>query len=83
MSDSTPTRNAPAWVTIALVLLAVILGVVAVIYFVDSARSLPSFFPGHTAGSTHHHLKHGFAAAIVGVLALVGAWLSSGKKKPA
>lgn len=83
MPDSTSARNAPAWVTIGLVVLALILGVVAVIYFVDTAGNLPSFFPGHAAGSSHHHTKHGAAAAIVAVLALVGAWLSSGKKKPA
>ena len=39
----------------ALILPAVILGiallVVAVVYWVDTASALPSFFPGHSAGS--------------------------------
>ena len=47
-------------------MLAVVLGValivIAVIYWVEPAGSLPSFFPGHEAGSSHHHVKHGIAA---------------------
>ena len=42
-----------------LALLAVVLGIaliaIAVVYWVEPARSLPSFFPGHQAGSNHHH----------------------------
>ena len=81
MSDARPIRNAPAWVTGVLVLVGVLLIVVAVLYFADTAAKLPSFFPGHQAGSSHHHTKHGIAAGIVGVLALVGAWMSGGKRK--
>ena len=54
----------------ALILPAVLVGiallVVAVIYLVEPAKSLPSFFPGHAAGSTHHHVKHALAAFVVG-----------------
>jgi hypothetical protein len=60
------------------ILLGLILLVVAVIYFVDSASSLPSFFPGHTAGSSHHHIKHGIAAAVVGLGCLLFAWFQTG-----
>jgi hypothetical protein len=76
-------RNAPVWVTALLLVLAVVLAVIAVIYLGDTAAKLPSFFPGHQAGSTHHHTKHGIAAAIVAVLALAGAWMSAGKKRSA
>jgi hypothetical protein len=66
----------------SLILPAVVLGVallaVAVVYWVDSASSLPSFFPGHEAGSSHHHVKHGIAAAIVGLGCFVFAWFQSG-----
>ncbi len=48
------------------VALGVIFLVIAAIYWIDDAGSLPSFFPGHEAGSTHVHFKHGLAAAIVG-----------------
>ena len=57
----------------ALVLLAI-----AAVYRVEPARSLPSFFPGHEAGSGHHHVKHGIAAFVVGLAALALAWFQSG-----
>ena len=83
MTDAPSTRNAPVWATILLVLIAIVLAVIAVIYFTEPASKLPAFFPGHAAGSDHHHTKHGIAAAIVAVAALAGAWLSSGTKKSA
>jgi len=60
------------------VLVGLVLIVVAVVYFVDPAKSLPSFFPGHSAGSTHHHVKHGVAALVVGLGALIFAWFQTG-----
>jgi hypothetical protein len=66
----------------ALILPAVVLGVlllvVAVLYFVDTASSLPSFFPGHKAGSSHHHVKHGVAALVVALASFAFAWFQSG-----
>ena len=68
----------------ALIVPAIVLGVlllaVAVVYFVDSAGSLPSFFPGHQAGSAHHHVKHGIAAAVLGLGCLVLAWFQTGPR---
>jgi hypothetical protein len=65
-----------------LIVLAVVAGVVllavAAIYWHEPAKSLPSFFPGHEAGSTHHHVKHGIAAFVVALGALVFAWFQSG-----
>ena len=81
MTDARPRRNAPPWVTGVLILVGVVLIVISIVYFAETAAKLPSFFPGHQAGSTHHHTKHGIAAAIVGVLALVGAWMSGGRRK--
>jgi hypothetical protein len=52
--------------------------VVAVIYWAEPAGSLPSFFPGHSAGSGHHHIKHGIAAMVVGLGCLVFAWFQTG-----
>jgi hypothetical protein len=75
------TRNAPVWVSALLVVLAVLLIVVGAIYFADTAGKLPSFFPGHQAGSAHKHTKHGIAAIVVAVLALAGAWMAAGKKR--
>jgi uncharacterized membrane protein HdeD (DUF308 family) len=65
-----------------LAILAVVIGlvliVVGVVYWVEPAHSLPSFFPGHQAGSNHHHVKHGIAAFLVGVACLVFAWFNTG-----
>ncbi len=65
-----------------LVIPAVIAGIVllalAVLYFADSASALPSFIPGHEAGSAHHHVKHGIAALILALLAFTYAWFQTG-----
>jgi amino acid permease len=60
------------------VVLGVLLLVVAVVYFVSTADALPSFFPGHQAGSSHHHTKHGVAALVVALGCFVFAWFQSG-----
>ncbi len=78
--STTPVRNAPMAATITLSVLGVVLLIVAVVYFTQTASALPSFFPGHTAGSAHHHVTHGFAALIVGLLSFAGAWFSSGTR---
>jgi len=64
------------------VILGVILLVIAGIYWIDDAGSLPSFFPGHEAGSTHVHFKHGLAAAGVGIGCFVFAWFQTGEDRP-
>ena len=66
----------------ALIVPAVIAGLVlialAVLYFVDTASALPSFIPGHAAGSAHHHIKHGIAALLLGIACLIFAWFQTG-----
>jgi hypothetical protein len=52
--------------------------VLAVVYWVEPAGSLPSFFPGHETGSGHHHVKHGLAAFFLGAALLVYAWFQTG-----
>jgi UDP-N-acetylmuramyl pentapeptide phosphotransferase/UDP-N-acetylglucosamine-1-phosphate transferase len=68
-----------------LVVLAVILGValiaIGIVYWAEPAKSLPSFFPGHEAGSGHHHVKHGIAAFLLGLACLAFAWFNSGPKR--
>ena len=56
----------------------VVLIVIAIVYWVDTADALPSFFPGHEAGSSHHHVKHGLAAFILGLGAFIFAWFKTG-----
>jgi len=56
--------------------LGVVLLVVAAVYFLVPADSLPGFLPGHEAGVTRVHAKHGIAAAVAGVVLLaLGAWM--------
>jgi uncharacterized membrane protein HdeD (DUF308 family) len=66
------------------VVLGILLIVVAVVYFAEPAKSLPSFFPGHVGSAsteaTHHHTKHGIAALVVGLGLFVLAWFQTGPK---
>jgi hypothetical protein len=55
-------------------LLGALLIVVAIVYFVVPAESLPSFFPGHEPGMTRVRLKHGIASGVVGVVLLAVGW---------
>jgi uncharacterized membrane protein HdeD (DUF308 family) len=63
------------------IVVGVLLIVVGLVYLVEPARSLPGFFPGHEAGSAHHHAKHGIAALFLGLACLVYAWFQTGKKQ--
>ena len=80
MASSSPTRNASPVVTAVLIALGIVLAIVGVIYLIDTAGHLPSSFPGHQAGSTHHHTKHALLAFVLALLAFIGAWMSAGKK---
>ncbi len=60
------------------VILGVVLVIIAIIYWASTASSLPSFFPGHQAGSSTHHFKHGIAAFLLGVACFVFAWFQTG-----
>ena len=57
-----------------LVLLGVILLVVAGVYFTVPADQLPTFMPGHEAGLTRVHSKHGIVAAIAGLVLIAAGW---------
>ena len=63
------------------IVIATVLGIlliaVAIYYWVEPAKSLASFMPGHEAGSNHHHFKHGLASFLVGVALLIFAWFQS------
>jgi hypothetical protein len=67
-----------------LVLLLVIVGLafvaLGIYYMVTPAGSLPHGLPGYLAGSSHKHLKHGFAALAVAAACGIVAWFSTGKK---
>lgn len=68
------------WTAIAAVVVGVLLVAVAVVYWVAPASSLPGFFPGHEAGSDHHHFKHGIAAFVVALGLFAYAWFQTGPR---
>jgi hypothetical protein len=59
-------------------LLGTLLIAIAIVYWVSTASDLPSFFPGHKAGSSTHHFKHGIAAFLLGLACYVLAWFQTG-----
>ncbi len=71
-------------------ILAVILGIIAllfivvgIIYLAEPAKSLPSFIPGHIAGSTGHHPLNATGSLVVGIVFAIGAWFALAyKPKP-
>jgi uncharacterized membrane protein HdeD (DUF308 family) len=64
----------------AAVIAGVVLIVIAIVYFAEPAKSLPSFFPGHDAHSSTTHVKHGIAALVLGLGCFVFAWFQTGPK---
>jgi len=55
-------------------LLGIALIVVAVVYFLVPADQLPSFLPGHEAGVTRVHMKHGYLAGAAGLAFIIVGW---------
>jgi hypothetical protein len=53
---------------------------VGILYFTVPAGSLPAFFPGHEAASTHYHVKHGLATVLLGAGAFVLVWFRLGPR---
>ncbi len=54
-------------------LAGVVLLVIAVIYFLVPADQLPAFLPGHEAGVTRVHYKHGIVSGVAGAVLLAAA----------
>lgn len=65
---------------IAVIAIGVLLLICSAIYFIEPAKSLPAFFPGHDVSLAKHHYKHGIGALILGAGCFVFAWFQSGKK---
>ncbi|MGB2874306.1 MAG: hypothetical protein WBB76_02410 [Gaiellaceae bacterium] len=72
-------NSRPVVLVAALIGLALI--VLAFVYWAEPAKSLPSWIPGHQAGSGHHHVKHGIASMLVGLALLAFAWFQSGPRR--
>jgi predicted transporter len=67
-----PWQKALTGVIAVVGVIAIVCGIV---YFLEPAHALPSFFPAHAARSNKHAVKHGIAALVVGVVLLIAAWM--------
>jgi len=65
-----------------LVVGGLLLLVVAVVYFTQPASSLPPFLPGSDPTLARHHTTHALAALALGVVCLIGAWMTSPRSNP-
>jgi hypothetical protein len=54
--------------------LGVVLLVIAAVYFLVPADSLPSFFPGHVNGMARIRAKHGMLSGGLGIVLLGAGW---------
>ena len=61
--------------TLIVSLLGLALVAIAVMYFSMPADQLPAFLPGHEAGVTRLHMKHGVVAAVAGIALIALSWL--------
>jgi preprotein translocase subunit SecY len=83
MSGSSSRSSGRTILAVILGVIALIFIVVAVIYLAEPAKSLPSFIPGHIAGSTGHHPLKATGCIVVGIVFAVGAWFALAfKPKP-
>ena len=83
MSGSSSRSSGRTILAVILGIIALIFIVVAVIYLAEPAKSLPSFIPGHIAGSTGHHPLKATGCLVVGIVFAVGAWFALAfKPKP-
>ena len=57
-------------------LLGVLLIVVAAVYLLVPADSLPSFLPGHESGLARIRLKHGLIAGAIGIVLIAIGWFA-------
>lgn len=64
---------------LVLTLLGVVLLVIASVYVLVPADQLPGFFPGHEAGVSRVHMKHGIVSGVIG-LVLIGAGMVLGRR---
>jgi preprotein translocase subunit SecY len=75
-SGSAERSSGRTILAVMLGIIALIFIVVAIIYVAEPAKSLPSFVPGHIAGSTGHHPLRAVGSLVIGIVFAVGAWFA-------
>ncbi len=68
---------ASRFLLIILVVLGVLVMAAGIIYYVEPAKSLPAFFPGHAAHVTGRHTTRGLAGIIAGAVLLIIAVITA------
>jgi hypothetical protein len=56
--------------------LGVVFLIVAAMYFLVPADSLPTFFPGHETGLMRIRAKHGMLSGAIGIVLLIAGWFT-------
>ncbi len=75
-SESAERSSGRTILAVILGIIALVFIVVAIIYVAEPANSLPSFVPGHIAGSTGHHPLRAAGSLVIGIVFVVGAWFA-------
>jgi len=61
---------------LVMTLLGVVLLIISAVYVMVPADQLPGIFPGHEAGVSRVHVKHGAVSGVLGiVLIAAGVWM--------
>ena len=63
------------------IVLGLLFAVIALVYWLVPAGSLPDFFPGFEAGGTRVHVKHGAVSAVVALVLLGYAWYGARSRR--
>lgn len=63
-------------------LVGLVLIVIGIVYIALNEHDIPSFFPGHVSHpASHHHVKHGIAAILLGLACFAFAWFRLGPRR--
>ncbi len=65
---------------VIIVLVGLIFLVLAAIYFITPASSLPTFLPGYEASLTKIHYKHAIGSLFLALATFAFVWFQTGKK---
>ncbi len=76
-------RDVPVAATVCLIGIGVLFTALAIVYFAFPAHDLPGLIPGSDKDVTRHHVKHGLASLASGVIALLAAAFSAGRRPAA
>ena len=79
-SSSGSGSSSGKWLIYVAVVLGALFILLAGLYWVKPAGTLPTYIPGFEVGSNTIHFKHGLGSLIVGLALFAYAWFKSGKK---